>query len=73
MSEDPTLEAPPLFPAEQLREKLAALRARYALAARQQQALLEQQRQIAEQQRQVEEAMAPILGAIMALEELAGE
>lgn len=65
-------EEQPLPPLPTVAQKLADLRARYALAARQQQALIEQQRQIAEQQRQVEEAMGPILGAIMALEELAG-
>lgn len=65
MSEDPTPQMPPLPPEQQAREKLAQLRARYALAAQQQQALTEQLRQ-------VEAAMSPILGAIMALEELAG-
>jgi hypothetical protein len=65
-------EEEPLPPPPTVAQKLADLRARYTLAARQQQALIEQQRQAAEQQRQVEAAMGPILGAIMALEELMG-
>lgn len=63
MSEEQILEIPPS--PEPVAAKLAQLRARYTLAAQQQQSLKEQLRQ-------VEAAMGPILGAIMALEELVG-
>jgi hypothetical protein len=64
-----TPEMPPL-PPPPVAEKLASLRARYALAGQQRLQLQEQRQQIEAQLAQVERAMGPLLGAIMVLEEL---